>query len=315
MIAFSGASKATAQPRTRAYGSAEPARAWATGFSWLSPWLMTRRAGLAAYGRMTEDPRFRAPLPYAEVDPARLAGLFVPGGHAQGMRTPLEDPVAQRLFARVLLAGLPVGAVCHGVLPAARAQDPATGRSVLYGRRTTALTSLPELTAWNLTRLWLGRYYRTYAATVQAEATAALAEPGHFLAGPPLPVRDTAARPGRGFTVRTATTSPRAGRATATAWRRTTSRWSAPTSTAPHPPPRKAGAGCGRRPAWKGVGRVNLHLRFRAASGLRIVTVHGDRATVRTGPPDADHEDPGESRERRRASPRCGSPSPPAHEQ
>nr|WP_245236552.1 hypothetical protein [Streptomyces roseus] len=29
VIAFSAASKATAQPRTRAYGSAEPVRAWA----------------------------------------------------------------------------------------------------------------------------------------------------------------------------------------------------------------------------------------------------------------------------------------------
>ncbi|KOG43991.1 glutamine amidotransferase [Streptomyces virginiae] len=173
-----------------------------TGFSWLSPWLMTRRAELAAYRRLTEEPRFRAPLSYAEVDPAALTGLFVPGGHAQGMRTLLEDTTAQRLFARVFLLGLPVGAVCHGVLLAARAKDPTTGRSVLHGRRTTALTALLELTAWNLTRLWLGGYYRTYPATVQAEVTAALADPGHFLAGPPLPVRDTAARPGRGFTVR-----------------------------------------------------------------------------------------------------------------
>ncbi|MFE9565981.1 type 1 glutamine amidotransferase domain-containing protein [Streptomyces sp. NPDC006487] len=172
------------------------------GFSWLSPWLMTRRAELAAYRRLTEDPHFRSPVPYAEVDTTVVAGLFVPGGHAHGMRTMLEDPVAQGLFANVFTRGLPVGAVCHGVLLAARAKDAATGRSVLYGRRTTALTTLLELTGWNLTRLWLGRYYRTYSTTVQEEVTAALAEPGHFLAGPRLPVRDNARRPGRGFTVR-----------------------------------------------------------------------------------------------------------------
>ncbi|MFD5623411.1 type 1 glutamine amidotransferase domain-containing protein [Streptomyces yangpuensis] len=171
------------------------------GFSWLSPWLMTRRAELAAYRRLTEDPSFLAPCAYADVDPAAVTGLFVPGGHAPGMRTLLEDATAQRLFAGVFARGLPVGAVCHGVLLAARAEDPATGRSVLHGRRTTALTSLLELTGWNLTRLWLGRYYRTYRTTVQQEVTAALADPRHFLAGPPLPLRDTAARPGRGFTV------------------------------------------------------------------------------------------------------------------
>ncbi|MFD9368505.1 type 1 glutamine amidotransferase domain-containing protein [Streptomyces sp. NPDC060020] len=178
------------------------------GFSWLSPWLMTRRAELAAYRRLTEDPHFLAPSSYEEyarstdADPAAVTGLFVPGGHAAGMRTLLEDATAQRLFARLFTRGLPVGAVCHGVLLAARAKDPATGRSVLHGRRTTALTSLLELTGWNLTRLWLGRYYRTYRTTVQQEVTAALADPRHFLAGPPLPLRDTAARPGRGFTVK-----------------------------------------------------------------------------------------------------------------
>ncbi|MFJ4866626.1 MULTISPECIES: type 1 glutamine amidotransferase domain-containing protein [unclassified Streptomyces] len=172
------------------------------GFSWLSPWLMTRRAELAAYRRLTCDKWFQAPMSYAQVDPGALTGIFVPGGHAEGVRTLLENATAQRLFARAFTAGLPVGAVCHGVLLGARAEDPSTGRSVLYGRRTTGLTSSLELTAWNLTRLWLGRYYRTYQATVQAEVTAALADPSHFLTGPPLPVRDTAAKPGRGFTVR-----------------------------------------------------------------------------------------------------------------
>ncbi|WP_432026288.1 type 1 glutamine amidotransferase domain-containing protein [Streptomyces sp. 1222.5] len=172
------------------------------GFSWLSPWLMTRSAELAAYRRLAEDPWFQSPSPYADVDPGGITGLFVPGGHAPGMRTMLEDATAQKLFARAFTQGLPVGAVCHGVLLAARAEDPATGRSVLYGRRTTALTSLLELTGWNLTRFRLGRYYRTYLTTVQAEVTAALAHPADFLPGPRLPIRDTARRPGRGFTVR-----------------------------------------------------------------------------------------------------------------
>jgi hypothetical protein len=38
--------------------------------------------------------------------------------------------------------------------------DPA--ESVLYGKKTTALTKQMELIAWRLTRLYLGYYYRTY---------------------------------------------------------------------------------------------------------------------------------------------------------
>ena len=59
----------------------------------------------------------------------------------------------------------PVGAICHGVLLAARSVDPATGRSVLYGRTTTALTWSLERRAWRVARVsrfWDPDYYRTY---------------------------------------------------------------------------------------------------------------------------------------------------------
>ena len=59
----------------------------------------------------------------------------------------------------------PVGAICHGVLAAARSIDPTSGRSVLHGRRTTALTWQLERTAWMIarrTRFWDPDYYRTY---------------------------------------------------------------------------------------------------------------------------------------------------------
>lgn len=82
--------------------------------------------------------------------------------------------------------------ICHGVLLAARSIDPATGRSVLYGRRTTALTWRLERTAWQLTRLtrfWDRDYYRTYTEepgqgrgymSVQSEVTRALENPTDF---------------------------------------------------------------------------------------------------------------------------------------
>lgn len=175
------------------------------GFGPASPLLMTGRAGLDAYGAMTADPAFGSPVAYADVDPAAVRGLVVPGGHAQGMRTMLESPLAQKLAAGVFTAGRPVGGICHGVLLLARATDPATGRSVLYGRKTTALPATMELSAWALTRPWLGSYYRTYPQTVQAEVTAALASPRDFLPGPRLSRRDSPDKPERGFTVRDGT--------------------------------------------------------------------------------------------------------------
>jgi len=80
------------------------------------------------------------------------------------------------------------------VVLAARSTLPGSTRSVLYGRRTTALTWAFERKAWMVTR-WGGRwwdrdYYRTYREqpgepdgwrSVQAEVTRALAQPEDFL--------------------------------------------------------------------------------------------------------------------------------------
>jgi putative intracellular protease/amidase len=108
------------------------------------------------------------------------------------MRSYLESDVLQRLVAEAFRREVVVGAICHGVLLAARSVDPATGRSVLYGRKTTALTWQLERRAWRvarLTRFWDPDYYRTYTETpgdpagymsVQAEVTRALKSPDDF---------------------------------------------------------------------------------------------------------------------------------------
>ena len=118
---------------------------------------------------------------------------MLPGGHrARGMRAYLESPEVQQMAVDSFRAGKPVGAICHGVLVAARAIDPATGRSVLHGRRTTALTWALERRAWGVarwTRFWDANYYRTYIEepgqrwgymSVQQEVTRALADPADF---------------------------------------------------------------------------------------------------------------------------------------
>lgn len=178
------------------------ARLVKTGFGLLDKMFMTRKPDLATYQAMSESPAFRSPVAYADVKPEAFEGLLVPGGHAPGMKSMLESPIAQSIAASFFDAQKPVAAVCHGVLLLARAKNPRTGRSVLHGRRTTALPALNmELAAWVATAPFLGRYYRTYPQTVEAEVRAALASPSDFEPGPFLPKRDTSASPD-GFVVR-----------------------------------------------------------------------------------------------------------------
>jgi putative intracellular protease/amidase len=147
-----------------------------------------------AYADLLGDEGFGAPVPWAEVRADDYDGLVLPGGHrARGMRDYLESPLVREVIVDFFRRDLPVGAVCHGVLAAARSIDPSTGRSVLYGRRTTALTWQLERTAWAVgrrSRFWDPQYYRTYMEepgqpagfmSVQQEVTRALARAEDFL--------------------------------------------------------------------------------------------------------------------------------------
>jgi putative intracellular protease/amidase len=142
---------------------------------------------------MFQTEAFQAPLMWDAVDAASFDGLVLPGGHrARGMRAYLESPVLQKLVADFFAACKPVGAICHGVVLAARSKVPASGKSVLHGRRSTALTWALERKAWSLariTRFWDPDYYRTYleapgqapgSMSVQHEVTRALAQPEDF---------------------------------------------------------------------------------------------------------------------------------------
>ena len=147
-----------------------------------------------AYAALVEDDAFRSPLHWAAARRGDYDALVLPGGHrARGMRASLESPEVQQVAVDAFRAAKPVAAICHGVLVAARAVDPQTGRSVLHGRTTTALTWQLERRAWGLsqyTRFWDANYYRTYVEekgqpfgfmSVEHEVTRALADPGDFL--------------------------------------------------------------------------------------------------------------------------------------
>ena len=156
--------------------------------------LRANADGRAAYAALAMDPGFLCPRRWDEVAAAEYAGLLLPGGHrARGMRPYLESELLQKVVVAFFDLGQPVGAVCHGVLLAARSIDPTTGLSVLHGRRTTALTWQLERTAWAVarrTRFWDPSYYRTYSEgpgeqpgfmSVQQEVTRALAAPDDFV--------------------------------------------------------------------------------------------------------------------------------------
>lgn len=157
----------------------------------------------AFYRELEADPAFRAPRAWDATEFAVYDGLLLPGGHAPGMRQYLDADALQRRAAAFFTSGRPVGAICHGVLLLARSIDPATGKSVLYERRTTCLAKYQERTAFWLTSWKLGRYYRTHPAYVEDAVKAALRDPaGQFERGPISMIRrDTASDPAPAFGV------------------------------------------------------------------------------------------------------------------
>lgn len=156
----------------------------------------------AAYDAMVQDKAFAHPLAYAELERLDFDALLLPGGHAPGMKPYLESALLQALVVKCFKANRPVAAICHGTLLAARSLDAETGRSVLWGRRTTSLLATQELLAWNLTRAWLGDYYRTYPITTQAEVTSLLRSPRDYVTGPPPLHRDAPGQLEAGFVCR-----------------------------------------------------------------------------------------------------------------
>jgi len=163
-------------------------------FTLLGKILAANRQARDAYHAMEQSHEFQNPQRWQDIQPEDYDALLLPGGHrARGMRQYLESAELQRIVLDFFLKEKPVAAICHGVLLAARTIDPATGRSVLYGRRTTALTWALErsgMMAGRIGRFWDPNYYRTYLEkpgqrtgymSVQQEVTRSLAKESDFL--------------------------------------------------------------------------------------------------------------------------------------
>jgi putative intracellular protease/amidase len=155
--------------------------------------LRANKDGRDAYAAMVQSTEFQHPVSWSQATLDDIDALLLPGGHrARGMRSYIDSDILQRLVVDAFAGEVTVAAICHGVLLAARSVDPATGRSVLYGRKTTALTWAMERLAWRLTRVtrfWDPNYYRTYTEqpgqpggymSVQSEVTRALKDPADF---------------------------------------------------------------------------------------------------------------------------------------
>jgi putative intracellular protease/amidase len=155
--------------------------------------LRANRDGRSAYRDMLRSNEFQHPATWAQATIDGIDALLLPGGHrARGMRSFIDSEILQRLVVDAFARRVIVAAICHGVLLAARSVDPTTGCSVLYGRKTTALTWAMERLAWRLTgitRFWDRDYYRTYTEepgqpggymSVQSEVTRALKDPTDF---------------------------------------------------------------------------------------------------------------------------------------
>ncbi len=162
--------------------------------------LRADRFGRRAYDLMQQDPLFLQPKDYSALRVEDYDAMVLPGGHAQRVKTYLENSILQSFVADFFDAKdgagqhKPVAAVCHGVVLAARATSKASGKSVLHGRKTTALTWQLENSVWSLTkylaRFWDPDYYRTYRESktdpfgywgVEQEIKRALASDSDFL--------------------------------------------------------------------------------------------------------------------------------------
>ncbi len=165
--------------------------------------LRARKDAVLAYAELDKTELFCNPLKYSDVDASSFDAIFLPGGHDKGVKEYLESTVLQNLVVDFFKTEKPVGAICHGVVLAARSIDPKTKKSVLYNYKTTSLLKSQELLAHKLTKKRLNDYYLTYPGlTVEDEVKSVLVDSNNYLTGPTPILRDSPNHLSRGFVVK-----------------------------------------------------------------------------------------------------------------
>lgn len=163
-------------------GACDPMTLTGQGLGPFKSVLKTHPPEVLRYERMIASAEFQQPLAWSKVAPEDFAALVLPGGHSKEMKPYFESEIVHDIIRNFFRRNAPVGAVCHGVLPVARTtlED---GKSVLHGRRTTALLRIQEKTGHYLARWTAGDHYRTYPEYLQDEVTGALASASDFVTG------------------------------------------------------------------------------------------------------------------------------------
>jgi putative intracellular protease/amidase len=136
------------------------------------------------YRELEQDPAFQSPIRYQDIKASEYDGIHLSGGHAPGMKPYLESEILQQQIVEFFAMDRIVSAVCHGPVLLARAIDPSTQKSVLHGRRMTALTKMLERAGFWMTVWTLGRHFRTYPEYVQDEVIRAIGDASKFEKGP-----------------------------------------------------------------------------------------------------------------------------------
>jgi putative intracellular protease/amidase len=138
----------------------------------------------AAYYEMTQEYSFQHPIPYAEIDSTQYKAILLPGGDGPRMRQYLGNRLLQSKVLEFWQQGKLVGAICHGILVLSRTIEPQSGRSILYGRKVTALPRSLDRAAYHLDSWFIKHGYIMYPKCVAEEVRACLEHPDDFSAGP-----------------------------------------------------------------------------------------------------------------------------------
>lgn len=156
--------------------------------------------GRRAYDDVLKTGLLDAPRSFRAVLAEGIEGydaLLLPGGHCPDMVPYLEDKDLQEIVRRFAATWEPsanaaaatqqqkpkvIASVCHGTVVCSRA-------GILKNRKITLLPKWMENLAFNLTRAFMGTYYKTYPNTsVEEEVTPTC---GTYVAGPKSTARDT----------------------------------------------------------------------------------------------------------------------------